>query len=277
MTYHFNSALKTYRITSELPEGPTSTTNEGGYICERLVLSDNILMEASELYSNHYGFWICEDIGRGTQREGARVKLSPRRLLEGYLFNDDYFITHVHHRVSGILMGYAFGLTAPDPTSPPASGKKIAWITQLVVHDEYRSQGIAGRLIGCAMLAIQNISVFGIISSHPWAVLALMRVAGIPTPDLDLDFISQHGAACLRAVGVPYATEDMLVGSAFGKPCLDDRSDAPNLVSLALTNFHVEHGWCSRIIEFEKKRGWPLGDLPEAHEFFVVVRKAEKR
>lgn len=183
-------------------------------------------------------------------------------------------MTHVHDPVSGKLIGYAFGTSAPDPSSPLNSGKKIMWITQIVVHKDFRSDRIATHLIAAATEGFPTLSVLDIVSPHPWAIRAVMRVAGVDMHNIDLDFIAQHGSACLRAVGVPYVNETMFFGSVFGLPDMDPSPNAPNLVSLVHTRFHTEPEWCMRILQEEKKeRGWRLGDLPEGHEFFLVLRK----
>ncbi|TDL23851.1 hypothetical protein BD410DRAFT_153144 [Rickenella mellea] len=216
MVRHFNLELGIFWDDPTTPEGQAPERNYVYLL--RSTISDDLLKEASSLYSNHFGFWISEDIGRGTWRLSSRVKLSARRLREGYLFNDDCFISHVCDPASGKLIGYAFGTTAPDPTSPLNSGKKIMWI---VVHKDFRSDRIATHLIAAATEKFPTLSILGIVSPHPWAIRAVMRVAGVDIRNIDLDFIAQHGSACLRAVGVPYVNDTMFFGSVFGKPDLD--------------------------------------------------------
>lgn len=43
--------------------------------------------------------------------------------------------------VDGSLVGHAFFTVAPAATGP------VLWVTQLVVHGAYRSQGVAQRLL----------------------------------------------------------------------------------------------------------------------------------
>ena len=55
-------------------------------------------------------------------------------------------------------------------------GRNICWITQLVVHRDYRKRGIAATLLR----QIRNPSddVYGIMSSHPAACLAATKAYG---------------------------------------------------------------------------------------------------
>ena len=53
--------------------------------------------------------------------------------------------------------------------------KNICWITQLVVHKEYRERGLATGLI--THLREPDDNVFGIMSSHPAACLAAAKVS----------------------------------------------------------------------------------------------------
>lgn len=53
--------------------------------------------------------------------------------------------------------------------------KDVCWITQVVVHQDFRGLGIATRLFN--KLKTDGDAVFGIISSHPAALMALSRIA----------------------------------------------------------------------------------------------------
>lgn len=50
------------------------------------------------------------------------------------------------------------------------NGEIVCWITQLVVHKDYRERGLARGLL--TALRQDSDSIFGIISSHPAACLA---------------------------------------------------------------------------------------------------------
>ena len=52
----------------------------------------------------------------------------------------------------------------------------ICWITQLVVHRDYRSLGVATRLL--RQVKDSSVTVFGIASSNPLACMAAARAFG---------------------------------------------------------------------------------------------------
>lgn len=55
-------------------------------------------------------------------------------------------------------------------------GKTVCWITQLVIHREYRERGLAVGLMDC--LRRDGDSICGIMSSHPAACLAVAKGFG---------------------------------------------------------------------------------------------------
>lgn len=57
-----------------------------------------------------------------------------------------------------------------------ASGKTICWVTQLVVNRNYRERGLASSLL--ASLRRDDDDMYGIISSHPAALLAFTKAFG---------------------------------------------------------------------------------------------------
>ena len=54
--------------------------------------------------------------------------------------------------------------------------KTVCWITQLVVHQDYRERGLATMLL--SQLRQRDDDVYGIMSSHPAACLAAARAFG---------------------------------------------------------------------------------------------------
>lgn len=53
---------------------------------------------------------------------------------------------------------------------------KVGWVTQLVVHSDFREQGLATGL--CRLLRKGGVVSWGILSSHPAAVMAMARGVG---------------------------------------------------------------------------------------------------
>lgn len=147
----------------------------------------------------------------------------------------------------------------------------MVWITQLCVSKKYRNQGIAKRLLenlrgdGCG---------FGILSSHPFAILAVLRVFGRGSThrDIMLEMGKAHARSILHSCPVRYVKEAELHGSLFEED-VNDRT-----VSCADTNFWVDHEEPLEALKIITEKGiiWHFGELPQGHEFLVLINyKAE--
>lgn len=103
---------------------------------------------------------------------GRRVRLSKDRLRAQYLpENADSFYAKV--TVGNQLAGNAFACRWT------VNGKTVCWITQLVVHGEYRERGLAVGLLNC--LRQDGDNIYGLMSSHPAACLAAAKAFGSKT------------------------------------------------------------------------------------------------
>lgn len=60
------------------------------------------------------------------------------------------------------------------------SKKSVCWITQLVVHQEYRERGLAMGLL--YQLRHDGDDIYGLVSSHPAACLAAAKAFGSKYP-----------------------------------------------------------------------------------------------
>jgi predicted GNAT family acetyltransferase len=147
-------------------------------------------------------------------------------------------------------------------------GHKMIWITQLCVSKEFRNQGIAKQLLEA--LRTNELGV-GILSSHPFAILAVLRVFGSGPEDVDLEMTQQHARAIMESCPVGYVQEAKLRGSLF-QGAVGAVGDGA--VSCADTGFWVDHEEPLRALEIVRGKGitWPFGELPDGHEFLVVVK-----
>jgi hypothetical protein len=103
------------------------------------------------------------------QSLGSRVRLSKERLRNDYL-PDGLLCSYVRVTVDGNLAGNAFACRWT------VNGKKICWVTQLVVHQDYRERGLAVGLLN--ELRQDDDDVYGLMSSHPAACLAAAKAFG---------------------------------------------------------------------------------------------------
>ena len=166
------------------------------------------------------------------------------------------------------------------------NNKTICWVTQLVVHQDYRERGLATGLLN--QLKDYNDDIYGIMSSHPAACLAAAKAFGSKRififvmnlmlniigsiNTVRLDFIKEHAEEIMRASPIRYVKDAKLRGSVFSP------EDANGLVSSVDTGFWVDHtepiealAWARDVVD------WPLGELHDGHEFLLILEVRRRR
>lgn len=78
--------------------------------------------------------------------------------------------SYVRVSVNDYLAGHAFACRWA------VNGKIVCWVTQLVVHRDYRERGLAVGLLN--ELKQDGDDVYGVMSSHPAACLAAAKAFG---------------------------------------------------------------------------------------------------
>lgn len=158
--------------------------------------------------------------------------------------------------------------------------KTVCWVTQLVVHQDYRERGLATGLL--TFLKHHDDDIYGIMSSHPAACLAAAKAFAskgrllfmvistlILTGSIDkvrLDFIKEHAATIMRASPIPYVKKAKLRGRLFNPEDID------GLVSCVDTDFWVDHTEPLEALRWARETAdWPLGDLSDGHEFPLIL------
>lgn len=99
---------------------------------------------------------------------GSHVRLSKTKLRNEYLPSGISSYARVF--VNGNLAGNALACRWS------VDDKTVCWITQLVVHRDYRERGLATGLLN--QISQDGSDVYGIMSSHPAAALAAARAFG---------------------------------------------------------------------------------------------------
>jgi GNAT superfamily N-acetyltransferase len=99
---------------------------------------------------------------------GSHVRLSKERLRNEYLPRG--ISSYVRVSVNGKLAGNAFACRWS------VESRTVCWITQLVVHRDYRERGLATGLLN--EVKLNGDDVYGIMSSHPAACLAAAKAFG---------------------------------------------------------------------------------------------------
>lgn len=223
-------------------------------------VTEDMLQESSKLFSEHYGIWdehAAQEVGEFA-KAGSQVRLSKGRLRSDLLPNDatcSYARVTVNSRLAGNAFAcrWAYG------------DKTVCWITQLVVHRDYRERGLATGLLN--LLRHDDDDIYGIMSSHPAACMAAAKAFGsgfIGT--VRLEFIRERAEMIMKASPIRYVRDAKLRGNLFNS------EDASGPVSSADTGFWVDHTEPLEALAWARKKAdWPLGELHDGHEFLLVV------
>lgn len=220
-------------------------------------VTDEMLDAAAKLFSEHYGVWNDMAATRMKRRieAGSRVRASREKLREIYLPKNS---TYVRATINDVLVGQAF------ISRWHIANMKVCWVTQLVVHKDHRERGLATELLSAAKR--EGDDAYGIMSSQPAACLAAMRGLGHlqDISRISFDFIQKNASSIIEASPVAYVREARLRGTVFG--------DDGRLTCGADTAFYVDHREPDQALaRIKTKMAWPLGDLPEGHEFLVIL------
>jgi len=205
------------------------------------------LEECAALFSMHYGVW-----GTLGSRPGHRVALSPVRLAESYLFDDQCGVVQCRDASGGALLGHAFFRRFTADTTvrgAPLRGPAV-WVTQLVVAEGVRGQRLATTML--LQLCTRDVVAMGLLSSHPHAVRALAHACARPCVRA---WIAEAASALALQAGVPYfrATDIRLDGN----------------LCIAQTGFYVDHEQVNAILGLQQP--FELGPLEDGQEFIAIT------
>jgi SAM-dependent methyltransferase/GNAT superfamily N-acetyltransferase len=211
---------------------------------ERARSEPGLLARCAALYSSSYGIW-----GSRGKRPGERIKRTAADVAE-LLASPDSFVA-VAEMPNGEIVGYCVAVYAE---APEAEGR-IAWVSQLVVGEAFRNEGIATNLL-YSIWQFSDRYAWGMVSASPYAIRALESAT---RRTCRLSEIRKHGNNVLRQLRghVSYLPE-----------CLEEEDGL--LRAVVNTEFFVSH----KNLEVERrraareKRPWPLGDIEEGEEWF---------
>lgn len=207
--------------------------------------NEKLLTQCSNLYSNHYGIWSNKGI-----HPKKRIKLSNNRLRE-WLENDYVTLYYATHKEE--IIGYAISFSKNE-----YDFGIVTWVTQLVVHIDYRKHGIAKNIL-YSIWGLSNHFAWGIVSANPYAIRALEKATRRRAVPMRI----KKNAIKLRNIGrknVPFINEDTVFR-------ITETSSSVN------TNFFVDHSDTIKMLEnvITKEVPWNLGDIEEGWEWFAFT------
>ncbi|KAJ5894754.1 hypothetical protein N7495_006445 [Penicillium taxi] len=226
-------------------------------------ISDEIIKDAAKLFSSSYGVWgLLAATKMGVfAKPGQRVRMSLKILKEQCLPTSNACNTYVRVKVFDKLAGNVFA------TRWVYEGRNMCWITQLCVDPQFRGQGLATKLLTNLREGEQDRG-FGLLSSHPAAILAALRAFGRGPEEVDLTMTQEHAASIMASSPIKYVRTARLHGSIF------DDNTHDGTVSCADTQFWVDHEEPLETLASVRANGivWPFGELLEGHEFLIMVK-----
>lgn len=217
--------------------------------------NDQLVKECSQLYSTQYGRWSVHS----PINAGKSIKLSPQRIRE-WLSNDDVAIYLARDKDvvnedtgNAMLVGYAIAMDLDVPKYG-----LISWVTQLVVHENYRHQNVAKELLSSIWAFTDNFA-WGIISANPYAVRALEKTTRRRSDPTRIKR-NLRKIISLGVQNLPYINKNTEVFVS-------------NEVSRINTEFYVDHSDVGRMIEtvVTDTVPWRLGELEEGWEWLAFT------
>ena len=204
-------------------------------------LSDQELLNCSELFSNHYGKW-----GEKAEKPGQQIKLS-KKSYEEYAKLDNCFVALAYY--NNQLIGHAFYIRTAFNNN-----EYISWVIQLVVDSRYRQNGI-GKTLLHSIWGFSGDKAWGLATSNPYTVKTLesatFREVHPSTIAKNIDLVKQLGDL------VPFAR--------------NKNYNVSNSNSIVNTEFYIDHKRIPKKIENAYKNTWKLGDLPDGYEWLAFT------
>ena len=266
---------------------------------EGLEVTDVMLEEAARLFNENYGIWAKDPTNsRSTTkpgksqatililfsdvRIGTRVRLSKNPLRAQYL-SDNVTCSYVRVTIEDRLAGNAFACRWRY------NERIVCWVTQLVVHSDFRERGLAASLLN--QLRQDDDNIYGLMSSHPAACLAAAKAFGskrhttLQYCDFNfdnytltgginavaVDFIRNNADAIMRVSPIDYVKNAELRGNLF------DPQDISGAISSVYTKFFVDHTEPLDALEWVRERlDWPLGELFDGYEFLFIIENRRR-
>lgn len=238
-------------------------------------IPDNVIQEAATLFSQHYGIWSPFAEAKLGRRAGHRVQMSPNKLRDECLPAGGRN-TLVRAVVDGDTIGHVCACRWDIPIASrdiePTSWKdRICWVTQLVVRSDFRRQGIATKILRHLRAQQDDGTIaFGILSSHPAAILAFLRafpnghwISRFESSGEDLQFLK----TTMSVSPVRY------VKSAVFDELRREQTLGDALIGSADTHFYVDHMEPEVALEDLRSSGKtsPFGNLDEGFEYLAVT------
>lgn len=217
--------------------------------------SPTILEECSKLYSENYGVW--SNFNPENKLRGRNIKLSVSKLSGWFNNNSSLYIAKNENRE---IIGYAIAFKDKEPKAK----KHIAWVSQLVVHKDYRNSDVAKNLLYSIWGESKNFA-WGILSANPYAIRALEKATRRRCNPKEIEKnIEKVMNLCKKHLPYVNSNTTYLVSK--------------NMAAIN-TQFYVDHMEVPKMIEnvTTTHTPWLLGSLEEGWEWIGVTFNSQKQ
>ncbi|KAF1972577.1 hypothetical protein BU23DRAFT_534905 [Bimuria novae-zelandiae CBS 107.79] len=252
------------------------------------IMQEGFIRDAAKLFSSEYGVWgrhAAQKVGPSFHHD-RRVRMNHDRLRKECVpdgCENIYVIAFGHEQDH--LAGFAFKTRLAGhafATCWKSGGKTVCWVTQLCVKKAHRKRGLATEILRRVKDKVGGADFFGILGSHPAAIMGACRAFGDGINSLHQDISRDDAETIMRSSPVSYVRNAQLKGWLFSEDGDDRTSDHSGCC--AFTNFWVDHTEPERVLE--NLRGspsavsqvlvkWPLGELPDGCEFLVLIKNKD--
>ena len=215
------------------------------FICDNEEFQE-LIKECSQLYSTQYGKWS----ENSPYKAGERIRLSANKIRE-WLDNENAALYWAKDDES--LVGYAIAIQLNIPKYGI-----ISWVTQLVVHEDYRHHDIAKHLLHSIWGFTDNFA-WGIVSANPYAIRALEKATRRRSDPVRI----KRNLRKILSIGIEQL------------PYINEKTETfvTNEISRINTEFFVDHSDVEKMIQnvVTDTVPWNLGPPEEGWEWLAFT------
>lgn len=211
-------------------------------------LDNELLDRCASLFSGHYGVW--SEFHPEQSRAGQPIRLPASRIRKDYLPAEQSWAALAFD--GDDLVAYALLLRAEVPELG-----RVDWVTQLVVHRDYRDRGVAKRLLN-SVWGFSDHAAWGLVTPNPFAIRALEKATR---------------RRCDPARIAKSAEELCAFGESLLPFIQSGVAEVSGDRSVANTQFWVDHSDLEEMLTGAEARGsaWILGRIGEGEEWFAFT------
>jgi 2-polyprenyl-3-methyl-5-hydroxy-6-metoxy-1,4-benzoquinol methylase/GNAT superfamily N-acetyltransferase len=204
-----------------------------------------LLSSCAELFSNHYGIWGSEGAS-----PGGHVRINVDRVA-ALLQDEAAWIAAAYDGER--LVGYAIAERID------ADVGRVAWVSQLVVHESYRKARVATTLL-YSIWQFSDCYAWGLATANPFAVRALETATRRRCSIREIRLRGQQLLEVVRS-HVDYLPTEL------------DRDREGNLLPSVNTAFFLDLSDTPAMLKRAARgdRPWALGQIEDGHEWFAAT------